>query len=480
MRSQPWPRSWNANSSIRHRLRRRQRLEARVAVEQVRERRVERDARPSRAPPRRPRCPRSPRTRSTTPPPALRLSRNLSARPTSDGRSACQRSPRRARPAPSRRRARAARPRVRSTSPTASRQSNCASSAVDMKPLALGAAARGQVRADARRRAHPRRRQQHRHAALARAAASARAGRTTSSSVSSSTSLGSSSSNSIPPSAAAARARSSCAARSPYGSPSRTNSKPSLPCQSSDAGRLSVGSSAACSHSSSASASLPGRSSRCRPSSQRRLLHLVEAGVDPAREAPLERRVGRARRQVGLGRGERRAGTRRAPASGRAGRRRQPHAGGEQAVARDLVDEVRVELVERRRCGRRRGGGDRVELAPAAPSSSVAPQNAYQVLPPRVSCGCTSPSATARCARSTQREHRAALSRRAAASVVAARSARRRSRRRATACEPATWISVREPTARPSSVRTPSSERTTAYGASCCQMSSRVDTNPPE
>ena len=75
------------------------------------------------------------------------------------------------------------------------------------------------------------------------------------------------------------------------------------------------------------------------------------------------------------------------------------------------------------------------------------------------------------------REHRRGRSGRAAESGSRlVRSATLK--RRATACEPATWISVREPTARPSSVRTPSSERTTAYGASCCQMSSRVGTNP--
>ena len=88
----------------------------------------------------------------------------------------------------------------------------------------------------------------------------------------------------------------------------------------------------------------------------RRLLQLAEPAVDPAREAPLERGVARAVRQVGLVGGE--ADQERVHRR-RAGRRREADA--VEAIARDPVDQVRQQLVDRAARGGR-GRGDRVEL----------------------------------------------------------------------------------------------------------------------
>ncbi len=80
----------------------------------------------------------------------------------------------------------------------------------------------------------------------------------------------------------------------------------------------------------------------------RRLLHLGEPVVDPARQATLEPGVARVLRQLRIGRrqpGEERV-DRGAPADPR--RVAELHARGDEPVARDLVDELRVEVGDRR------------------------------------------------------------------------------------------------------------------------------------
>ena len=135
----------------------------------------------------------------------------------------------------------------------------------------------------------------------------------------------------------------------------------------------------------------------------RRLLDLPEPLVDPAREARRERRVAVARRQLRVGRGQ--------PAEERLERRRAAdaravphlHVRVVQAVARDPVDELRVEPVRggdlsprknSAHTGRQRGAISFSSVCRL--SSSVAPQNANQLEPPRASCGCTIPSETVR------------------------------------------------------------------------------------
>ena len=76
----------------------------------------------------------------------------------------------------------------------------------------------------------------------------------------------------------------------------------------------------------------------------RRLLHLGEAAVDPARQPPLEPGIARVLRQLRIGRrqpGEERV-DRGAPADPR--RVAELHARGDEPVARDLVDELRIEI----------------------------------------------------------------------------------------------------------------------------------------
>ncbi len=207
--------------------------------------------------------PETVRTRSTTPPPRLRRSRKRIARCTSDWRSACQR------PATwttglfaAASSARSASPRSRS--PTARRQSKLASASVLRRPLDC---APSRALTFARMRA----------GALTHAVGSnTGTSRCSSCGISSRRKTAVSSVSSVA-SPRASKSRSprigsrsaSCSSRSPTGSPSRTNAKPSSPCRSSATGKLSVGSSVACSHCSTASASRPGRSSRCRPSCQR-------------------------------------------------------------------------------------------------------------------------------------------------------------------------------------------------------------------
>ena len=92
----------------------------------------------------------------------------------------------------------------------------------------------------------------------------------------------------------------------------------------------------------------------------------LEALVDPARDLLLERAVGAAVRQVRLGRGEAvQERLDRAVAAERP-RRPEPDAGRDEPVARDLVDEPRIEVVDGRDAvavevvgdHRRRRGGD--------------------------------------------------------------------------------------------------------------------------
>ena len=227
MRSQPWPRSWNANRSSCIPCGVAERLEARVAVEQLRERRVERRRRPARAPPRRSRGRRRRARGRRRRRRCLRRSRKRSARV--DVRRA-QRLPaaaRRARRAPSPRRARAARPRSgrRRRRRGASRTTRAPS--VERRPLDLRADARADVRADARRRAHPRRRQQHRHVALSRARGISSRRKTPRRL---GVELGLAELVELDAASRSGASSVSCCSRSPHGSPSRTNAKPSSPC----------------------------------------------------------------------------------------------------------------------------------------------------------------------------------------------------------------------------------------------------------
>ena len=76
----------------------------------------------------------------------------------------------------------------------------------------------------------------------------------------------------------------------------------------------------------------------------RRLLHLGKPAVDPARQPPLERRVTRVGRQLRVGRrqpGQERV-DRGAPSDPRGVA--ELHTGGDEPVARDLVDELRVQV----------------------------------------------------------------------------------------------------------------------------------------
>ena len=86
----------------------------------------------------------------------------------------------------------------------------------------------------------------------------------------------------------------------------------------------------------------------------------------------------------------------------------EPDAGLDELRARDLVDELRIELFEL--AGSRSARGRRVVEPVWVGSSIVAPQNAYHVLPPRASCGWTRPSATERRARSATASTARALS----------------------------------------------------------------------
>ena len=165
------------------------------------------------------------------------------------------------------------------------RQSNVASAAVESRPLetrwSLVAVRLARMRA---RRAHPRRRQQHRHAALLelrhqlaqedatrrrrRARRwSARRRRTRSRAR-----------------RGAARARRAARARSADGSlvAHEGERRPSPPSQSSDAGRRSVGSSSACSHSSSTSVSVGRRLVEMQADLPRRLRICREAPRRPS------------------------------------------------------------------------------------------------------------------------------------------------------------------------------------------------------
>ena len=142
---------------------------------------------------------------------------------------------------------------------------------------------------------------------------------------------------SAPPRRTRSRAR-RAAARAPraarrdrsYGSPvAQEREAPSLPCQRSDAGSAHVGSSAACSHSSSCERIAPAALVEVEAERPRRLDQPAESLVDPARDPPLERGVRRAVRQLGLGRrrGRQEASTARERPKrrvDRAGRRRRP------------------------------------------------------------------------------------------------------------------------------------------------------------
>ena len=76
----------------------------------------------------------------------------------------------------------------------------------------------------------------------------------------------------------------------------------------------------------------------------RRLLHLGEAAVHPARQPPLEPGIARVLRQLRIGR--RKPGEERVDGGAPADPRRvaELHARGDEPVARDLVDELRVEI----------------------------------------------------------------------------------------------------------------------------------------
>ena len=122
-----------------------------------------------------------------------------------------------------------------------------------------------------------------------------------------------------------------------------TSSPPSL--QSSDAGRLNVASSSACSHTCSADPVVLALV-EMQHDLPRRRVQLRQPVVDPLRQLPLERRVAGVLRQLRRRRGEpfeeqldRRA---RAPRRGR-----QPHVRRAQPRTRDVVDRVRIEIVHR-------------------------------------------------------------------------------------------------------------------------------------
>ena len=166
-RSQPWPRSWNGKSG----------WVIAAGVGSARKRRSPAWSRdesdsssetsPSSTPASSVSSPETARTSSTMPTPARRRSRKRSAFSTSERRTACQRSPMRTNGSFAAARS-ASSSSVSSVSPTARRQSNCASSSDESSPLdaTRRRARRRQVDPDARRRAQPRRGQQHRDVAL--------------------------------------------------------------------------------------------------------------------------------------------------------------------------------------------------------------------------------------------------------------------------------------------------------------------------
>ena len=269
IRSHPWPRSWNGNSSncIAAGVgRERNRCSSSCRSEVSGASRV---TSPSSTPASSVSRPETARTRSTIPAPDRRRSRKRSARSTSERRSACHLPATRMKGCLAAASS-ASSSSVSTASPTASRQSNRASSVGERKPLARRA---GWLEAVRLTRTRLGERIQ---------AAGSKTGTPCSSSFgialrrnrrtvsgSSCSSAGSAASKSIPTSASTGSSSVSWRIRSRRGSPSLRKAKtPSSPLHSSEAGSPSVGSSSACSHSSSTSAS-SSRSSRCSPSLQR-------------------------------------------------------------------------------------------------------------------------------------------------------------------------------------------------------------------
>ena len=332
-----------------HRGGRRQRAEAVIAVlEQVRERRVERDL--AELEPRLVRLEPADRADELDDPGVLptpvvrRRSRNRSAFSTSDRRSACQRPATRTNGSFAAARS-ASSCSLRTTSPSASFQSKVASDAVERRPLdraptPLLVAVRltrsllgDPSQAPGSSTGTP------------RASSSGIASRRNSctSSPSSSASAGFASSKRMPCSASSGSISVSCRARSRRASLARRKLKTSSPSScSSEAGSPRVGSSSACSHSSSTSAvpalveveaELPGSRGAT-----------AEAVVEPAGEPPVERRVAGVARQLRLGSAEAVEEELERSRAAVPQRSAQPDAPGLQAVARDLVDEDGVEV----------------------------------------------------------------------------------------------------------------------------------------
>ena len=296
-RSQPWPRSWNGKSGC----------VIAAGVGSARKRRSPAPRReesgsssvtsPSSTPASSVSSPDTARTSSTIPMPARRRSRKRSAFSTSARRTACQRSPMRTKGSFAAARS-ASSSSVSSVSPTASRQSNRASSVGERKPLERTRGALVAVRLTRMRvgeRSHDAGSRTGTSRSSSFGIASRRKSRTCSGP--SSASDGSAVSNSIPIAASTGSSSSRWRIRSRRGSPERRNAKTSPSrSQSSDAGRPRVGSSPACSQSSSTSrGSSPGfgegRSSRWRPSR-----HSVRARVSSPPSTQSESRFSRAAR----------------------------------------------------------------------------------------------------------------------------------------------------------------------------------------
>ena len=349
------------------------------------------------------------RTSSTIPAPVRRRSRKRSAFSTSDRRSACQRPATRTNGSFAAARS-ASSCSLRTTSPTASRQSNVASAAVERSPLER--AARPllvAVRLTRSLLGDPS------HApgsstGTPRASSSGIASRRNSctSSASSSASAGSASSKRMPCSASSGSISVSCRARSRRGSLARRKREDLVALLVQERGgqpesRIVLG-------------VQPQLEHECRPALvqveaelPRRRGAAAEAVVEPAGEPPVERRVAGVARQLRLGGARARRGRARARSGGRsaalrrAGRARP--AGGRARSGRRGRGRGRA----RSRRGRRRTRRRRPRGAPAAISSSVActlsssvaPQNACQEPPSCSRYGWTRPSVTERCASST-------------------------------------------------------------------------------
>ena len=326
-----------------------------------------------------------------------------SARPTSDGRSACQRSP-----ANDDRRLRGgerAQLVLRQVDvadrelPVELREVRGRHEAGRLCCLRPCGAARGQVGADARRRAHPRRRQQHRHARLLeqrhqvleeeRRVVGVELDLARLVVVERDPALGEQRrellelrgevavrvavAHELEALAALPEERRGQAERRVVG-----GVQPQLECERVAAGRARRGGSRA------ATATPSARRGRCRPSAR---------GAARARRSSA-RPAGRAGRRRG------RSGTRPSPASGSAAR------GGRRRGGRARSGRPGAAAARRSRRSRAGAAAAIASSSACSESSSVTPQNANQLLPPRRSCGWTSPSETARWASADDRERR--------------------------------------------------------------------------